>query len=809
MSKESRSYYAGKNKSFARNESPFVNVTNKNFSKTVPKMFMGHKERYDFRMPVLKNQNIEKIQSKCGSIDNKDKLKLFKYQKFVSAYVDPRTPYSCLIWHSVGSGKTMTMWHIIEGYLNNWHCKTDKKQIFLVCNPKQLEGFENELKLFDKITKIKKYLSRFSKSVKYGDKNRKARYGFTMKTNKQSVQVILLNLVEASTYARTIGFQNSVVIIDEAHNIANPVQTYMRYKKQFNYLAKHLSNCVSNKNVKVMPLTATPIKENISEISVLLNMVSKKIKFPVSEVEFMRKYKNNLELLKKDTRGLISYFSREYDYSVNPRKEINPATKPPVEIIVNSENVCPICFEQNLQNTSKVYTLPCGHKFCKQCVEKIQPIYDKRCPFCRAPFVMAALRDPIVFNRETFVKSFQNRIDPYKNYGLRPVRLGSEQRAKLERLREKHNKKTVLNRQRILSTFAGFGSTRVRENCPNVDEFLNQYGPKFIEIFNSIALHNKDKHWIYCGLSSSAGVTPMSETLLCKRMTQIPTETVKDCGSLLKDALNALSENKTPKLPGNNFNRFVVLETKTPKQISSMVLQILNHKENVSGKLIRVIIGDKSRKEGMDLFSIKHVHIVSPEIKYTDWYQAISRAVRYCSFKYVKSVKDWKIHLNMYVSHNHIPQRGNPRYTTEFLRQVKYDPDNYDKFYNAEILIVVKSLDNKENVTPFLDVLKEGAVDCYITAGFHAKEKIKCDMKVPVIRKPRPKISSNAQKEAYNKGYKNYNYKKGYNIGVKLSKTPTRTLIKKKAPKNPVKRYQFYGEQNAKFNAIMNGYKQI
>ena len=149
-------------------------------------------------------------------------------------------------------------------------------------------------------------------------------------------------------------------------------------------------------------------------------MVSKKIKFPVSEVEFLRKYKNN-ELLKKDTRGLISYFSREYDYSVNPRKEINLATKPPIEITVNSENACPICFEQNLRNNSKVYTLPCGHKFCKKCVEKIQPIYDKRCPLCRVRFSMVAFGNQPVFNRETFVRSFQNRIDPYKNYGLRPV----------------------------------------------------------------------------------------------------------------------------------------------------------------------------------------------------------------------------------------------------------------------------------------------------------------------------------------------------------------------------------------------------
>ena len=83
-----------------------------------------------------------------------------------------------------------------------------------------------------------------------------------MKTNKQSVQVILLNLVEASTYAKKIGFSKIVSLL-----LMKLIILQILYKRicviknKFNYLAKHLSNCVSNKNVKVIPLTATPIKE--------------------------------------------------------------------------------------------------------------------------------------------------------------------------------------------------------------------------------------------------------------------------------------------------------------------------------------------------------------------------------------------------------------------------------------------------------------------------------------------------------------------------------------------------------------------
>jgi len=622
-----RSYYAARNKKY--NKSPFVSANNTNFSEKVPRKYLGHRGRYNYKQEQPNIHNISQIKSGCiGANDKVSKLRLFKYQKFVSAYVDPRTPYSCLIWHSVGSGKTMTMWHIIEGYLRRWHVKTEKKQIFLISNPKQLEGFMNEVNTFDKISNIKKYLSRFSKSVKYGDKNRKTRLGATLtwKRPMQEVQLILMNFVEASKYARHVGFKDCLVILDEAHNVANPPSTYTRYSKDFQYLANHLSDCVSQRNVKIVPLTATPIKENVSEISVLLNMVSKRKKFPIVQKQFMDKYENNISLLKKDTRGLISYFNREADISVQPRKE--------------------------LRNTT---------------------------------------------------------------YGNVYIQLGEHQMSSIIKNTKKGDKQNI-NLLKHLATFSGMRNNNVENHCNKLEEHLMKFGPKILQVLQKIHATNNEKHWIYCGLSRRSGVRPISESLSCKKWTRIKTEKVKEHAGLLKNILNTLSHGESvTNLPGEDYKRYVVLESTTPQQISSLVLQIVNHYHNVAGKLIRVIIGDSSRKEGMDLYSIKHVHIMSPEHKYSDWHQAISRAIRYCSFKYVPLVKDWIVNIYTYIS------------TANNLT-------NKHRMLNLDEQIIDKANENANKLLPFIHAFKEVAVDCYNNQGMHYLENIKCDMKTPVLR---------------------------------------------------------------------------
>lgn len=48
-------------------------------------------------------------------------------------------------------------------------------------------------------------------------------------------------------------------------------------------------------------------------------------------------------------------------------------------------NTCPICFELFLPPNNQPYILfPCGHTFCKACLDCAKKRYGKKtCPFCR------------------------------------------------------------------------------------------------------------------------------------------------------------------------------------------------------------------------------------------------------------------------------------------------------------------------------------------------------------------------------------------------------------------------------------------
>lgn len=617
---------------------PFKNVQNKGFTNNIQRRFMGHGGAYNYTMPPLPHGNISQIKSGCiggnpSNMNKQDKMKLFKYQKFVAGYVDPRTPYSALIWHSVGSGKTMTMWHIVEGFIRRWHVpNVQRKKIILISNPKQLEGFQNELNLFDKISGIKKHLGKkFSLSKKYGDSLRPARLGITATWARpaQDTQIILMNFVEAAKYAKHIGFQNSVVILDEAHNVVSPPDTYKRFASQFFFLGEHLSKAISKGNTKVIPLTATPVKNNIADLATLLNMVSKTIKFPTDEDDFIAKYGNNLNQLKRDTAGLVSYFNREADMSVQPRK------------------------------------------------------------------VMKSMK----LNKDYYnITLKQNSV-----YGEQYVELGEKQK---EKIRKKKNKTSKI--LRLATTYTGGGKDKVQNNCNRLGDHLREHGAKLFHVLDRIM--NKSmyhqKHWVYCGIDKRASITPISQSLNCLGWTRIPTDRLRTDGPRLQKALDAMKQGSAS-LPGKDYERYIILQSDTPKQLAHLALQILNHYHNVAGKLIRVVIGDRSRKEGMDLYSIKHVHMISPERQYSDWHQAISRAIRYCSFKYVNNVSDWKVNIYTYVGMNSNANSSN-------------------SIFNVDQRLLNSASKNRERLEPFVNVVKEGAVDCRMTRPVHAIEGIKC-----------------------------------------------------------------------------------
>jgi hypothetical protein len=81
------------------------------------------------------------------------------------------------------------------------------------------------------------------------------------------------------------------------------------------------------------------------------------------------------------------------------------------------------------------------------------------------------------------------------------------------------------------------------------------------------------------------------------------------------------------------------------------MLRVFNSRpDNVHGEKIRFIVLDSKFKEGIDLYDIKYVHIMEPQITEADLKQAVGRATRYCGQRGLNFIPNvgWPLHVSIY-----------------------------------------------------------------------------------------------------------------------------------------------------------------
>jgi hypothetical protein len=102
----------------------------------------------------------------------------------------------------------------------------------------------------------------------------------------------------------------------------------------------------------------------------------------------------------------------------------------------------------------------------------------------------------------------------------------------------------------------------------------------------------------------------------------------------------------------NSWHKFkqatYVLFTGSEKYFSQAEIDIINNKENIRGETIKVIVGTRVSGEGIDYKMIKEVHITDPWHNNTRLYQVIGRAARFCSHFNFSDPKDRKVTVFRY-----------------------------------------------------------------------------------------------------------------------------------------------------------------
>lgn len=237
----------------------------------------------------------------------------------------PETPNrGLLVWHSVGSGKTLTATCVVDAF---WD--TDKNIVFAT----SVEASNsNPPSNFYKLAA--KFLPRFKgmsvTDIEKSFQKRNVKF-FTFATLAHYLLIAnpLKTVKSAEDIERHRDFlKNAVIIIDEVHNIFKPLPNQKLENDAIRQFLTDYQN-PRTENLKIVILTATP-GDTPTDVVNLLNMVRSKTAPPIEVPRVNDPFE--VDTFAKSIRGLISYFDMSKDYSRFPKVYNTHVIKSPMTV---------------------------------------------------------------------------------------------------------------------------------------------------------------------------------------------------------------------------------------------------------------------------------------------------------------------------------------------------------------------------------------------------------------------------------------------------------------------------------------------
>eukprot|EP00899_Mesostigma_viride_P021556 jgi/Mesvir1/29401/Mv09309-RA.1 len=196
------------------------------------------------------------------------------------------------------------------------------------------------------------------------------------------------------------------------------------------------------------------------------------------------------------------------------------------------------------------------------------------------------------------------------------------------------------------------------------------------EIADTITKHPNEKHYLYSSFNAG-GIRDMARVL---------------------EALGYSPLSMSGELPTSSKKRYVLLGSDTNPTTDTglrRIRQVYNAPENSDGRILHVILARKRFNEGLDLKSVRHIHIMEPLLSVNAERQTIARAVRHCSHLQVDK-KEWDVTVHRYLT-----------------------KDGVDEIVMQE----AEKRDGDEAVSRMLEKLRSTAIDCRLMNGVHNRKE--------------------------------------------------------------------------------------
>jgi superfamily II DNA or RNA helicase len=261
--------------------------------------------------------------------DNNEIIKktLFDYQRYIFNYLVFTDARGILLYHSVGSGKTLTSISIAEEFRK-------LGQDIIILSSKSLQNnYKKEIKTYLDLSNGDNTINDTEQIIN--------QYKFVTSNAKNMIQSLDDKLTSFMTKYKskddesTINLENKVIIIDEAHNLFNSIVNGSKIANEFYDII------MNTQKIKLIFLTGTPIINNPFEIAVAFNMLYGKINvkslnskknyhtiLPEYYSDFQKYFIDissnslkNEDKFKNRIYGLVSYYGDMYNNVVKTIKD--------------------------------------------------------------------------------------------------------------------------------------------------------------------------------------------------------------------------------------------------------------------------------------------------------------------------------------------------------------------------------------------------------------------------------------------------------------------------------------------------------
>ena len=611
---------------------------------------------------------------------------LLPQQKFLRNFINPDTPYTgLLMFHGTGVGKTCAAIQIAEQFKTQVE-KYGTKIYIVVSGPILEQNIMDELlgpctgdtylpnsgEIGNvsplELKKAKILISQYYEIITYKKLLRKVLGEKIRNESKDYIRDETGKILRDVSVNRITSLSNTIIIVDEAHNISD---------NDFGRAIQKIVHNKSSKNLRLVLLTATPMSNYASDIIFLMNLIRPPTDPILINSIFEKKTINTYNI--KIKPGGLDYFRKMIKGYVSYLRGADPLT---------------FAFRNDIGSLNK------NHQFTKLVTCKLTSI--QLLTYLKLSKIFQ--NDPLSIN----LLSASNIVLPdVSSDGKLAPRFGNSGLEKLKMSLKKSSqtinkiihssslfKKSNINYLELSGDNKIIGSIFKLENLKNISckyyEALKNINNNVINI-NDPGTSFVYSRWLGVGIHMFEQILIENgyiDYMKKKDYTNFDNVRCYYCGILHQNHSNIKHIYQPSTYIAITGEKSQLDDIDTQKR--TLIKDVFNKENNSTGQFIKIILGSSVLTEGVSIMNIKDVHLLEAPFTLTKIDQIIGRAIRFCSHFDLMSKQNQKPVVNVY----------------------KYVVSIDNKIMTQEELIYQKAEVKYKTIKEIERALKESSIDC-------------------------------------------------------------------------------------------------